>query len=50
MDILKRASKEHGMTIALVTHEPVFAAQADREIYLVDGRIANRESAEPKGL
>lgn len=39
MAMLRRFSKEHGTTVALVTHEPVFAAQAHREILLVDGRI-----------
>ncbi len=42
MQILKRTNKELGTTIALVTHEPDFAAQADREIYLIDGRLADR--------
>ncbi|NJM09973.1 MAG: ABC transporter ATP-binding protein [Bdellovibrionaceae bacterium] len=39
MDILKRINREQGTTIALVTHEPDFAAMAAREIFLVDGRI-----------
>jgi lipoprotein-releasing system ATP-binding protein len=43
MAIIKRYHKEHGTTVALVTHEPNFAQQADREIYLVDGRISPRE-------
>ncbi len=42
MKIFKRINKEFGTTIALVTHEPDFAAQADREIYLIDGKIADR--------
>lgn len=42
MNILKRTNKELGTTIALVTHDPDFAAQAQREIYLIDGRIAER--------
>lgn len=39
MNMLKRENKQHGTTIALVTHDPDFAKQADREIFLVDGRI-----------
>lgn len=39
MDILKKTNREKKTTIALVTHEPDFAAMASREIYLVDGRI-----------
>lgn len=46
MDILKRVNKEHGTTICLVTHEPEFAAQAHREIYLIDGRIGHRSKDE----
>lgn len=42
MKIFKRVNKEHGTTICLVTHEPDFAAEAEREIYLVDGRISER--------
>lgn len=44
MNILRSESLEHGTTVCLVTHEETFAAQADREIYLVDGRIGSRES------
>ena len=40
MDILKKTNKEQGTTIALVTHEPEFAAMASREIFLVDGVIS----------
>lgn len=42
MKIFKRINKEFETTICLVTHEPDFAAQAEKEIYLVDGRIAER--------
>lgn len=41
MDILKRTAREHGTTIALVTHEPDFSAMASREIFLIDGRISS---------
>lgn len=40
MNILKRTTKEHKTTIALVTHEPSFAKLAERELYLTDGRLA----------
>ena len=43
MDMLEQANKEHKTTICLVTHEPDFAARADREINLVDGRIVSSE-------
>ncbi|MGE0762959.1 MAG: ABC transporter ATP-binding protein [Bdellovibrionales bacterium] len=44
MSILKRIHQQHGTTIALVTHEPSYARQADREIYLIDGKISLREA------
>ena len=42
MSILTKVNKTHKTTICLVTHEPEFAAMAQREIYLIDGRIAER--------
>lgn len=44
MSILKEINKEKGTTICLVTHEPEFSAMANREIYLIDGAIGERES------
>jgi putative ABC transport system ATP-binding protein len=41
--MLRRAVDELGQTLALVTHDPVAAARADRILYLQDGRIV-RES------
>jgi ABC-type lipoprotein export system ATPase subunit len=43
MEILKHTHSVNGTTIALVTHEPDFSAKAEREIFLVDGRIAKRD-------
>lgn len=40
MEILRQVNRDHGTTIVLVTHDPDFAASANREIHLVDGRIA----------
>ncbi|MCB9073176.1 MAG: ABC transporter ATP-binding protein [Bdellovibrionaceae bacterium] len=45
MDILEETNKKEKTTIVLVTHEPDFAARAQREIFLVDGRISSREEA-----
>lgn len=39
MNMLKRTTKEHKTTIALVTHEPSYAALAERELYLTDGHL-----------
>lgn len=41
MGILKKANKEENMTVVLVTHEADFAAQAGRQIHLIDGRVAS---------
>ena len=40
IDVIERIRKEHGTTIIMVTHDAKIAARADREIKLVDGRIA----------
>jgi putative ABC transport system ATP-binding protein len=37
--LLADASREHGQSIAMVTHDPVAASHADRVIVLGDGRI-----------
>jgi len=37
--LLAAASREHGQSIAMVTHDPVAAAYADRVVFLGDGRI-----------
>lgn len=44
MGILQETNKKDKMTIVLVTHEPDFAARADRQIHLADGRIVNPSS------
>ena len=37
--LLVAASREHGQSIAMVTHDPIAAAHADRVLFLGDGRI-----------
>ncbi len=37
--LLAAASREHGQSIAMVTHDPVAASFADRVLFLGDGRI-----------
>jgi len=44
MNFLKKINKEDRTSIILVTHEPDYAAMAEREIYLVDGSISSREA------
>jgi putative ABC transport system ATP-binding protein len=37
--LLQTASREHGQSIAMVTHDPIAASHADRVLFLGDGRI-----------
>jgi len=37
--LLAAATREHGQSIAMVTHDPVAASHADRVLFLGDGRI-----------
>ncbi|GAA1057467.1 ABC transporter ATP-binding protein [Agromyces luteolus] len=49
LEILADASRTHGQSIAMVTHDPIAASHADRILFLADGRIvrdAQRTSAE----
>ncbi|MBK9321446.1 MAG: ABC transporter ATP-binding protein [Bdellovibrionaceae bacterium] len=40
MNIIRDANKNFGTTVIMVTHDPDFAATANRAINLVDGRIS----------
>ena len=44
MDILKRANSEWNTTLVLVTHEPEYAAMAQREVFLIDGRVTENHA------
>ena len=46
LDFMRRAVRELGQTIVMVTHDPVAASYADRVIFLADGRIVD-EMASP---
>ena len=48
LDFMRRAVREYGQTIVMVTHDPNAASYADRVIFLGDGRIVD-EMAEPTG-
>ncbi|TGM03597.1 ABC transporter ATP-binding protein [Leptospira barantonii] len=39
MEILKRINRENGTTVVFVTHDPDYAALAQRRIHMVDGEI-----------
>jgi putative ABC transport system ATP-binding protein len=42
LGFLRRAVDEMGLTVVMVTHDPVAASYADRALFLVDGRIVGR--------
>jgi putative ABC transport system ATP-binding protein len=46
LEFLRRAVREYGQTIVMVTHDPAAAAFADHVLFLADGRIAS-EMDEP---
>lgn len=41
MELLTQLNRDHGLTIAMVTHEPDIAAYADRTIRFLDGHIVS---------
>ena len=40
--LLRRATRERGTAVLMVTHDPDLARRCDRTVELVDGRIARR--------
>src|SRR3954471_9519768 len=46
LDLLREAVDQDGQTILMVTHDPRAAAQADRVVFLADGRVV-RDMTEP---
>ena len=44
-DIFKKINKDEGLTIILATHNPKLGSQADRIIYLKDGKIVSKEES-----
>jgi len=45
LDIFKKINKEEGLTIILATHNPKLGSQADRIIYLKDGKVVSKEES-----
>jgi putative ABC transport system ATP-binding protein len=41
LSFMRRAVREMGQTIVMVTHDPVAASYADRAVFLADGRIVD---------
>ncbi len=46
LGFLRKAVKELGQTVVMVTHDPVAASYADRVVFLADGKVAD-EMADP---
>ena len=38
---MRRAVREYGQTIVMVTHDPTAASYADRVVFLNDGRLVD---------
>jgi len=48
MEVLQELNRERGMTVVLVTHDPVIARHTQRIVHLYDGAITDNETvAEP---
>jgi putative ABC transport system ATP-binding protein len=45
LGFMRRAVREHGQTIVMVTHDPAAAAYADRVVFLADGRVVDDMTA-----
>ncbi|MFF8603306.1 ABC transporter ATP-binding protein [Streptomyces sp. NPDC015232] len=45
LDLLRELVDRDGLTLVMVTHDPVAAARADRVVFLVDGRLAGAQDA-----
>ena len=50
VDLMRRLNRENGQTFVLVTHSPEVGRQADRIIWMKDGRIVLEPQAEGVGL
>jgi putative ABC transport system ATP-binding protein len=42
LELLRLATKQHGMTLVMVTHDPEVAAQTDRIVRIRDGKLEVR--------
>ncbi len=46
MSVLQELNRERGMTVILVTHDPVIARHTERIVHLYDGQITDNEMVE----
>jgi putative ABC transport system ATP-binding protein len=49
IELMLRLRRERGSTLLLVTHDPALAANADRVVSLLDGRLVNGDNGRPAG-
>ena len=49
LDFMRRAVRDLGQTIVMVTHDPIAASYADRAVFLADGRIVDDVDAPTAG-
>jgi predicted ABC-type transport system involved in lysophospholipase L1 biosynthesis ATPase subunit len=47
MALLLELQRERGTAIVLVTHDPRVAAAADRQVFLLDGRVVSEQEVAP---
>jgi putative ABC transport system ATP-binding protein len=47
VELLRSLSRDRGLTVVLVTHDPSIAARAPRVVRMRDGRIVGSEVAAP---
>ncbi len=45
LEFMRRAVRDYGQTIVMVTHDPIAASYADRVVFLNDGRIVDEMAA-----
>ncbi|MEY2402825.1 MAG: putative transport system ATP-binding protein [Acidimicrobiaceae bacterium] len=49
LSVLKRAQRDHGQTVVLVTHDPAAASFGDAVVYLRDGRVCGHLHVDGEG-
>jgi putative ABC transport system ATP-binding protein len=49
LDLISRLQQQLGLTVIMVTHDPLIAARADRVLHMVDGQfVSDRRPATPR--
>ncbi len=51
LDLIGRLQQQLGLTVIMVTHDPLIAARADRVLHMVDGQfVSDRRAAAPQTM